>query len=87
MRKSTLAIIAALAFTAELAGTTSAALADPPWARGGRGFHHGGPPPWAPAHGWRRKHEYGGYGRSYGGSQHYEGRRFGGYDRYDRDRY
>ncbi|AWB22061.1 hypothetical protein DA075_14960 [Methylobacterium currus] len=51
-----------LAFTAMVAatglfGATSAARADPPWARGGYGEFRGGPPAWAPAHGWRRKME------------------------------
>ncbi len=89
MRRSTLSLLAALAFTGGLVATTSVALADPPWAREGRGFHHGGPPPWAPAHGWRRKHEYGGYG--YGRSDRYsrygEGRRYRRYDRYGDDGY
>ena len=26
--------------------------------RGGRHWRRGGPPPWAPAHGWRRKHRW-----------------------------
>ncbi|MGX7704475.1 hypothetical protein [Methylobacterium sp. Gmos1] len=51
-----------LAFTAMVAATglfggTSAARADPPWARGGYGEVRGGPPAWAPAHGWRRNAE------------------------------
>lgn len=29
----------------------------PPWVRGHR-EHEGGPPPWAPAHGYRAKHSY-----------------------------
>ncbi|CAO4145922.1 hypothetical protein [Methylorubrum aminovorans] len=82
LRKPTLTLLSVLAFAAGIVGTTTAAMADPPWARGGRGLHHGGPPPWAPAHGWRRKHEYGGhYGRSYRGSRYGE-RRYGGYGGY-----
>ncbi|MBB2963705.1 hypothetical protein [Methylobacterium sp. R2-1] len=76
LRKPTLTLLSVLAFAGGILGTTSAAMADPPWARGGRGFHHGGPPPWAPAHGWRRKHEFGGH---YGRSRYDERRR---YDRY-----
>ncbi|SOR30270.1 conserved protein of unknown function, putative exported protein [Methylorubrum extorquens] len=81
LRKPTLTLLSVLAFAGGILGTTSAAMADPPWARGGgRGFHHGGPPPWAPAHGWRRKHDFGGYGgRSYRSSRYDDGRR---YDRY-----
>ncbi|ACB80329.1 MULTISPECIES: hypothetical protein [Methylorubrum] len=80
LRKPTLTLLSVLAFAGGILGTSSAALADPPWARGGRGFHHGGPPPWAPAHGWRRKHEYGGgYGRSYGRSRYDAGPRYGRY--------
>lgn len=76
--KPTLTVVSLLAFAGGLLVATPAALADPPWARGGKGYHRGGPPPWAPAHGWRRKHAYdGGYGRSYRGFRSYEGRRYG----------
>ncbi|KQQ31157.1 hypothetical protein ASF53_00070 [Methylobacterium sp. Leaf123] len=80
LRKSTLTLLSVLAFAGGILGTSSAAMADPPWARDGRGFHRGGPPPWAPAHGWRRKHDFGGhYGRPYRDSRYGAGRR---YDRY-----
>ena len=39
----------------------AAALAAPPWQRGHQyeaRNYAGGPPPWAPAHGWRRKHAH-----------------------------
>ena len=80
LRKPTLILLSALGFAGGVLGAPSAAMADPPWARGGRWLHHGGPPPLAPAHGWRRKHEFGGhYGRPYGRSRYDGGRR---YDRY-----
>ena len=52
------------------------------WKHGGHGWghHRGGPPPWAPAHGWRRKHGWGGpppwasrgyYGAPYGRAPYY----------------
>jgi hypothetical protein len=51
----------AVSLAAALLMPGAAALADPPWQRGheyeARGYD-GGPPPWAPAHGWRRKHAY-----------------------------
>jgi surface antigen len=57
-------IVFAASLTAALLMPGAAALADPPWQRGheyeayGGATHYagGGPPPWAPAHGWRRKH-------------------------------
>jgi surface antigen len=59
MRPSVLAVSLAVA----LLIPGAAALADPPWQRGHEYESHddgerysGGPPPWAPAHGWRRKH-------------------------------
>ncbi|MER2266676.1 hypothetical protein [Methylobacterium oxalidis] len=79
LRTPTLILFSALTL-AGVVGTSTAALADPPWARGGHGYRHGGPPPWAPAHGWRRKHEFSGYG--YRGSRYGEGRRYGGYREY-----
>jgi surface antigen len=58
MRPSVLAVPLAAA----LLMTSAAPLADPPWGRRhddaahGGARYAGGPPPWAPAHGWRRKH-------------------------------
>ena len=81
MRITPLSTILAAAFlTTGVLATSTAALADPPWARGGHGYRHGGPPPWAPAHGWRRKHERFGYGydRPYRAMRHRE-YRYGGY--------
>ncbi|KMO38158.1 hypothetical protein VQ03_17830 [Methylobacterium tarhaniae] len=81
-----------LAFTAMAAatglfGATTAAQADPPWARGGYGETRGGygevrggPPAWAPAHGWRRKMERWGDDRPYRATRYREERR--SYDRY-----
>lgn len=78
IRKPMLLLFGTLTLTGGVFGMSSAALADPPWARGGeRGFQHGGPPPWAPAHGYRRHREFG-----YGGSRAvrvYGSRRYGGY--------
>lgn len=84
LRKSTLILFSALTLTGGILGTSTAAMADPPWARGGRGYERGGPPPWAPAHGYRRHREFGGYERSYRGTRYDEGRRYGGYRSYDR---
>jgi len=81
-RKSTLAALGALTLAVGVVGATSPAMADPPWARGERGFRHGGPPPWGPAHGYRRHREFGGYGRR--DVRIYEGRRYGGYGGYGR---
>ncbi|GJE45859.1 hypothetical protein [Methylobacterium soli] len=81
-RKPAVILFSALALAGGVLGTSTAAMADPPWARGERGFHHGGPPGWAPAHGWRRHHEFGGHGRSYRGARFYENRRFGGHRGY-----
>ncbi len=81
-RKPMLAVLGVLTLAGGAIGTSSAALADPPWARGERGFRHGGPPPWAPAHGYRRNREIGGYGGR--DVRFYEGRRYGGYGGYDR---
>ncbi|GJE13542.1 MULTISPECIES: hypothetical protein [Methylobacterium] len=81
-RKPMLAVIGALTLAGGVLGTSTAAMADPPWARGERGFRHGGPPPWAPAHGYRRHREFGGYGRR--DVRIYEGRRYGGYGGYGR---
>ncbi|MGU3340747.1 hypothetical protein ACLBXJ_22255 [Methylobacterium mesophilicum] len=84
-RKTMLAMLSVLTLAGGAIGTSSAALADPPWARGERGFRHGGPPPWAPAHGYRRHREFGDYGRR--DVRIYEGRRYGGdrgYDGYGR---
>ncbi|MCX4197694.1 hypothetical protein OMR07_20930 [Methylobacterium organophilum] len=81
IRTPTLILLGTLALAGGILGSSSTAMADPPWARGERGFRHGGPPPWAPAHGYRRQHEFGGYGRR--DARFYEGRRYGGY-RYDR---
>lgn len=54
------AAVATLVVPMTLAMTASAD-AKPKW-KEGRGWG-GGPPAWAPAHGWRRKHErWGGYG-------------------------
>lgn len=57
------------ALTLTLLAVSTPALADPPWARGGHGFRHG-PPPWAPAHGWRRKHAFERYGYAYRAPRH-----------------
>jgi surface antigen len=50
----------AVSLAAALLMPGAAALADPPWQRGheyeARSYAAGGVPPWAPAHGWRRKH-------------------------------
>lgn len=81
VRTPTFILLGALTLAGAVLGTSSAALADPPWARGERGFRHGGPPPWAPAHGYRRHRDFGGYGRRYG--RVFEERRYGGY-RYNR---
>jgi surface antigen len=61
MRPSVLAVSLAVA----LLMPGAVALADPPWQRnhqyeahGGGPHYAGGPPPWAPAHGWRRKHAH-----------------------------
>lgn len=70
MTKSGVLVISALVVLAF--SLASGAYADPPWARGnghGKGGKHGGkfkgfqpgPPPWAPAHGYRRKHAGGTY--------------------------
>jgi hypothetical protein len=63
-------LLAAAAFA--LLGPLSLATADqaeakPKWKHGGHPAYGGGPPPWAPAHGYRRKERYGssGYGRGY----------------------
>ncbi|MBE7199568.1 MAG: hypothetical protein INR70_17445 [Parafilimonas terrae] len=82
VRKSMLAAFGALTLAVGVVGATSPAMADPPWARGERGFRHGGPPAWAPAHGYRRHREFGGYGRR--DVRIYEGRRYGGYGGYGR---
>ncbi|KAA0113826.1 hypothetical protein CIW48_29240 [Methylobacterium sp. P1-11] len=81
-RKLMLAVFGALTLAGGIIGASSAAMADPPWARGERGFRHGGPPPWAPAHGYRRHREFGEYGRR--DMRIDAGRRYGryGYDRY-----
>jgi surface antigen len=53
--------IFAASLAAALLMPGAAALADPPWQRGheyGVRSYAGGPPPWAPAHGWRRKHAH-----------------------------
>jgi hypothetical protein len=73
LSKSALAVVSVAVALGAVAGPT-AALADPPWARG-YGDHRGGPPAWAPAHGWRRHHEFGGYDRPYRGSRFYGERR------------
>ena len=78
-RKPTRILLSALSLVTGVLATSTAAMADPPWARGGRGFHHGGPPAWAPAHGDRRHREFGGSERSYRGARFYEQRRSGGY--------
>lgn len=77
-RRPTLILLSVAAMAAGVLSTSTAALADPPWARGERGYRHGGPPPWAPAHGYRRHHEFGGYDRPYRGSRFSERRRFDG---------
>ena len=38
LRKPTLTLLSVLAFAGGILGTSSAALADPPWARGGRSY-------------------------------------------------
>jgi hypothetical protein len=48
-----------VSLTAALLIPGAAAFADPPWQRGHEyevRSYAGAPPPWAPAHGWRRKH-------------------------------
>ncbi|WP_457108267.1 hypothetical protein [Methylobacterium sp. P5_C11] len=77
IRTTILILLGTLTVAGGVLGSSSAALADPPWARGERGFRHGGPPPWAPAHGYRRHRDFGGYGRR--DVRVIEGRRFGGY--------
>jgi hypothetical protein len=42
-RKSTLAALGALTLAVGVVGAASPAMADPPWARGERGFRHSGP--------------------------------------------
>ncbi|MFH6780859.1 MULTISPECIES: hypothetical protein [Methylobacterium] len=98
MRRSVLPLaFTAMAAAAGLFGATTAAQADPPWARdswsrggtwgrgsswgrGGYGEVRGGPPAWAPAHGWRRKAERWGDDRPYRAMRYREERR--SYDRY-----
>lgn len=63
MLRTGLIAAALAALFALLAGSASPpALAGPPWKDRGRDVdyedHRGGPPPWAPAHGYRRKHEH-----------------------------
>lgn len=81
-RTPTLFLLGALTLAGGVLGTSSAALADPPWARGERGFRPGDPPAWAPAHGYRRHRDMGGYGRR--DARVFEERRYRGYrdDRY-----
>ena len=68
-------VLAAAAFVAAGAFATlgsSEAEAKPKWKHKHHGYHHGGPPPWAPAHGYRRKHERSySYRRSYDGPRGY----------------
>ncbi|WP_246775425.1 hypothetical protein [Methylobacterium aquaticum] len=45
------------------------------WGRGGYGEVRGGPPAWAPAHGWRRKMERWGDDRPYRAMRYREERR------------
>lgn len=84
-RKPLLVALGVMTLAGGVFAASSPALADPPWARGERGFRHGGPPPWAPAHGYRRHREFGGYGRR--DVRIYEGRRYGGYGGYGYSRY
>jgi hypothetical protein len=76
MRRTVLPLaFTAMAAAAGLFGATNAAKADPPWARGGYGEVRGGPPAWAPAHGWRRKVERWGDDRPYRAMRYREERR------------
>ncbi len=80
MRRTVLPLaFTAMAAVAGLFGATSAAQADPGWGRGGpRGGYgevRGGPPAWAPAHGWRRKMERWGDDRPYRAMRYREERR------------
>ena len=60
MLKTMLGLAAATALALPLSLTTAdVADAKPKW-KEGKGWS-GGPPPWAPAHGWRRKHRAYGY--------------------------
>jgi hypothetical protein len=76
-RKTMLTVLGAVTLSVGIFGASSSAMADPPWAHGERGFRQGGPPPWAPAHGYRRHRDFGGYGRR--DVRIYEGHRYGGY--------
>jgi hypothetical protein len=53
--------VLAVSLAAALLMPGAAAFADPPWQRNHEyeaRSYVGGPPPWAPAHGWRRKHAH-----------------------------
>lgn len=66
LKKSlTVAALAGLVLPLGLAMSTNAE-AKPKWKEGG---WSGGPPAWAPAHGWRRQHERWGGGYGYGERQ------------------
>ena len=71
IRKVVLAAAAFAAFGGFLSVSSTEAEAKPKWKHGHHGhhgYHRGGPPSWAPAHGYRRKHQRGySYRRSFDG--------------------
>jgi hypothetical protein len=82
MRRTVLPLaFTVMAAAAGLFGAATAAQADPAWGRGGSWGHggygevRGGPPAWAPAHGWRRKMERWGDDRPYRAMRYREERR------------
>ncbi|MCX4194159.1 hypothetical protein OMR07_00295 [Methylobacterium organophilum] len=80
VRGPSLPVLGAMTLAGDVFAASSPALADPPRARGVRGFRHGGPPPWAPAHGYHRHRGFGGCGRRH--VRTCEERRYGGFGGY-----
>lgn len=66
MRRILLAAAALAAFGSLTVAPLDSAEAKPKWKGGKHGAMRGGPPPWAPAHGYRRKQrQIYGYRRGY----------------------